>query len=183
MTQNYWICEKGISSQRGLSPWLHAHEATMLCYLATTTTINSYHLKFYQNPIKIDNWDIPSRIAIKNNNFFSLRIALYKSWACLVENSCYRLKLTGKQIVSLCCTEYSLAIKVMKNSLWATLQISGQYYENYNLVITPSYRSKEVSVEGIHRNVLSSVQRHWYDVINFIILATWLHWYHWIHLF
>ena len=36
----------------------------------------------------------------------------------------------------------------------------------------PSYRSKDISVEGIHRNLLSSVRQRKYDVANFIIQAT-----------
>ena len=36
----------------------------------------------------------------------------------------------------------------------------------------PAYRSKEVSVEGMHRNQLSSVRWRKYDIVNFIIQAT-----------
>ena len=35
----------------------------------------------------------------------------------------------------------------------------GLYYKIYNVVFTPLYRSKEVSVESIHRYLLSSVRR------------------------
>ena len=35
----------------------------------------------------------------------------------------------------------------------------------------PSYRSEEVSVEGININLLCSGRRHKYVVVNFIILA------------
>ena len=45
----------------------------------------------------------------------------------------------------------------------------------YAIVFTPSYRSKEVYVEGIHGNLLSSVGRRKYDFINFIIQATCVH--------
>ena len=55
--------------------------------------------------------------------------------------------------------------------LWGNLEFCGQYYKNYDVVFTLSYRSKEVSVEGIHRNLLSSVRRRKYDVVNFIIQA------------
>ena len=57
--------------------------------------------------------------------------------------------------------------------LWLLLgkQFCGQYYKIYDVVFTPSYRSKEASVEGIYRNLLSSVRRHKYDVVNFIIQA------------
>ena len=48
----------------------------------------------------------------------------------------------------------------------------GQYYKIYDVVFTPLYRSKEVSVEGIHRDLLSSVWQRKYDVVNFIIQAT-----------
>ena len=34
------------------------------------------------------------------------------------------------------------------------------YYKIYDVVFTPSYRSKEVSVEGTYRNLLSYVGRH-----------------------
>ena len=48
----------------------------------------------------------------------------------------------------------------------------GLYYKIYDLVFTPLYRSKEVTVESIHRHLLSSARRRKYDVVNFIILAT-----------
>ena len=48
----------------------------------------------------------------------------------------------------------------------------GQYYKIYNVIFMPSYRSKEVSVEGIHRNLLTSVWRRKYDVVNFVTQAT-----------
>ena len=49
---------------------------------------------------------------------------------------------------------------------------SGLYYKIYDLVFTPLYRSKEVTVESIHRHRLSSVRWRKYDIANFIILAT-----------
>ena len=36
----------------------------------------------------------------------------------------------------------------------------------------PAYRSKEASVEGMHRNLLSSVWQRKYNIVNFIIQAT-----------
>ena len=52
------------------------------------------------------------------------------------------------------------------------LDFCGQFYKIYDVVFTPSCRSKEVSVEGIHRNLLSSVRWRKYGVVNFIIQAT-----------
>ena len=49
---------------------------------------------------------------------------------------------------------------------------SDLYYKIYDVVFTLSYRSKEVTVESIHRHLLSSARRRKYDVVNFIILAT-----------
>ena len=43
---------------------------------------------------------------------------------------------------------------------------SGLWYKIYDVIFTPSYRSKEVSVESIHRCLLSSVRRRKYNVIN-----------------
>ena len=62
----------------------------------------------------------------------------------------------------------------LETPLWLLLgkQFCGQYYEIYDVVIAPLYRSKEVSVEGIYRNLLNSVWQHKYDVVNFIIQAS-----------
>ena len=49
---------------------------------------------------------------------------------------------------------------------------SALYYKIYDVVFTLSYRSKEVSVKSIHRYLLSSVRRHKYDIVNFILQAT-----------
>ena len=42
----------------------------------------------------------------------------------------------------------------------AVFFISGQYYKYYEAIFMPSYRSKEVPVEGIYKNLLS------YDGVN-----------------
>ena len=49
---------------------------------------------------------------------------------------------------------------------------SGLYYKIYDVVFTPSYTSKEISVKSIHRYQLSSVRPRKYNVVNFIIQAT-----------
>ena len=46
------------------------------------------------------------------------------------------------------------------------------YDKIYDAVFLPLYRSNEVSVDSIHRYILSSVRWHKYNVVNFIILAT-----------
>ena len=60
--------------------------------------------------------------------------------------------------------------------LWSSI-LSGSTFSGTSIVkirhrFYAVYRSNEVSVEGIHRNLLSSVRRCKYDVVNFTIEAT-----------
>ena len=49
---------------------------------------------------------------------------------------------------------------------------NGQYYKNYDGVITTSYTSKETTMNTRHRNPHSSVRRRYYAVVMFITQAT-----------
>ena len=48
----------------------------------------------------------------------------------------------------------------------------GQYYKICDVIFTPSYRAKSMSMDALHSYLLWSVQRCKYEVVNFIIQAT-----------
>ena len=57
------------------------------------------------------------------------------------------------------------------NQVCLSFEPCGLYYKIYDVIFRLSYRSKKVSVERIHRHLLSSVRWRKYDVVNSVILA------------